>query len=119
MPQRGNGGDAIRRRAHSDSEGIDRVLLVRQVNLGRRVLVQAPVLEVTNGADDRLRSIARVARELSADSNLLPYGVLSREESPCGPFVDEDDFWTRRRITVVEWPAVADRDLHHLEVFRT
>ena len=60
------------------------VLLVRQVNLGRRVLVEAAVLDVTDDADDRLRSVARVARELRADSNLLSNGVLSREVSPCG-----------------------------------
>jgi hypothetical protein len=69
-------------------------------------------------ADDRLRSIARLARELAPDSNLLSNGVLSREESLCGPFVDEDDLRTRRRIAAVEWSAVADRDLHRLEVFQ-
>src|SRR5262245_35988123 len=105
MPQRGNGGDAIRRHAHSHSEGIDRLRLVRQVNLGRRVLVEAAVSDVTHDADDRLRSTARVTRELRADSNLLSNGVLPREESLCGPFVDEDDLRTRRRITPVEWPA--------------
>ena len=118
MPQRGNGGDAIRRRAHRDGEGVHRMLLVRQVNLCRRVLVEAAVFDVPDDADDRLRSVARVARELRADSNLLSNGVLSREESLCGPFVDEDDLRTRRRIAPVEWPAGADRDLHHLEVFR-
>ena len=118
MPQRGNGDDAIRRRAHGDGEGVHRMLLVRQVDLGRRVLVEAVVLDVADDADDRLRSIARLARELRADPNLLSNGVLSREKSLCGPFVDEDDLRTRRRITSVEWPAVADRDPHRLEVVR-
>src|SRR5262249_47933273 len=100
-------------------EGIDRVLLVRHVDLGGRVHVQAPVLDVSHDADDCLGSGARVARELGADSNLLPNRGPSREESPCGAVVDEGDLWTRRRITPVEWPTTADRDLHHLEVFRT
>src|SRR5207244_4296278 len=82
------------------------------------VLVEAAVLDVPHNADDRLRSIARVARELRADSNLLSNRVLSREEPLCGSFVDEDDLRTRRGITPVEWSALADRDLHHREVFR-
>ena len=86
------------------------MLLVRQVNLGRRVLVEAAVFDVPDDADDRFRSIARLARELCADANLLSNGVLSREESLCGPFVDEDDLQTRRGISPVEQSAVADRD---------
>ena len=81
VPKRGNGGDAIRRRAHSDGEGVHRMLLVRQVDLCRRVLVEAAILDVPHDADDGLRSVARVARELRADSNLLSNGVLSREVS--------------------------------------
>src|SRR5439155_2481441 len=102
--------DPIPRRAHSDGEGVHRMLLVRQVNLWRRVLVEAAVFDVPHDADDRLRSIARVTRELRADSNPLSNGILSREEPLGGPFVNEDDLRTRRRIAPVEWSAVADRD---------
>ena len=60
------------------------MLLVRQIYLCRRVLVEAAVFDVPDDADDGLRSVARSARELRADSNLLPDRILSREVSLCG-----------------------------------
>ena len=95
------------------------LLLVRQVDLGRRVLVQASVLDVPHDTDDRLRSTADAAHQLGADANLLTHGVPGRKVSPCGLFVDEDDLRTRRRITAVEWPPRADGNPHHLEVVGT
>src|SRR4051812_27536928 len=94
------------------------MLLVRQVNLGRRVLVEAAVFDVPDDADDRLWSTARLAGELGGHSNLLSNRVLSWEESLCRPFVDEDDLRTRRCIARVEWPALADRNAHRREVCR-
>ena len=65
MPHRGNRRDAIAGAAHRDGEGVDRMLLVRQVDLCRRVLVETAIFDVSHDADDRLRSVARVARELA------------------------------------------------------
>ena len=92
------------------------MLLVRHVNLCRRVLVEAAGLDVRDHADNRLRSRARVARELRTDANLSAHGVLSWEKALCGQFVDQDDLRARRCLTAVEGSAVADWDLHHLEV---
>src|SRR5262245_15651652 len=111
MPQRGNRSDAIRRGAHRDREGPDRMLLEGQVDFRGSVLVETAVPDVPHYSDDGLRSTARVAREHRTHSNLLSNRVLSREESLCGSFVDQHDLGTRRCITSVEWSAGADRDL--------
>ena len=101
-PHRWNRRDAIAGAAHRDGEGVHRLLLVRQVDFRRRVLVEAAVFDVAHDTDDGLRSVPRIAREPGGDSNLLADRVLSREVSLRGPFVDEGDIRTRRRIAVVE-----------------
>ena len=78
------------------------MLVVREIDFRRRLLVEAAVLDVADDADDRFGPVARMAREFRADPNLLSDGIDAGEEPLRRSFVDEGDLGRRRGVACRE-----------------
>ena len=94
------------------------MLVVRQIDFGWRLLVEAAVFDVSDDADDRFRPVAHMARELRGDPNLSSNGIEACEKPLCRSLVDQGDLRRCRRVTSVEETSRADRNPHRPEVVR-
>ena len=71
----------IRRCAHGHRKRINLMLVVRQIDFGGRLLVEAAVFDVADNADDGLGPVARLSRELRGHQYLLTDGIECRRKT--------------------------------------
>src|SRR4029450_8337562 len=93
-PHGGADGEGVGLFTHGHREGIPRMWVVRQIEFGGRLLIEAAIFDIADDAYHRLWSVTRAARELCTDSNPLSNRIESGEEPLCRSLVDENDFET-------------------------